>query len=100
MIRRPPRSTQSRSSAASDVYKRQSLTWRIASLLPSLSHQEGFEQIAAYLGDGRDDRRLVQISRSVADCFDQYTIFRPEMVLAWDDGESNDWQAQLWRAIN
>src|SRR5680860_746576 len=27
MIRRPPRSTQSRSSAASDVYKRQSLLW-------------------------------------------------------------------------
>src|SRR5450756_2008650 len=28
MIRRPPRSTQSRSSAASDVYKRQALTRR------------------------------------------------------------------------
>ena len=27
MIRRPPRSTQSRSSAASDVYKRQMYTW-------------------------------------------------------------------------
>src|SRR5450756_2290934 len=27
MIRRPPRSTQSRSSAASDVYKRQGLAW-------------------------------------------------------------------------
>ena len=87
-------------SHSSFPFTRTSLTWRIASLLPSLSHQEGFEQIAAYLGDGRDDRRLVQISRSVADCFDQYTIFRPEMVLAWDDGESNDWQAQLWRAIN
>jgi len=77
-----------------------SLTWRIASQLPSLSHLNGFEQIASYLGDGRDDRRLLQISRSVADCFDQYTIFRPETVLAWDDGDGNDWQAQLWRAIN
>src|SRR5450756_1031759 len=28
MIRRPPRSTQSRSSAASDVYKRQGVEWR------------------------------------------------------------------------
>eukprot|EP00657_Telonema_sp_P-1_P009991 TRINITY_DN4276_c0_g1_i1.p1 TRINITY_DN4276_c0_g1~~TRINITY_DN4276_c0_g1_i1.p1 ORF type:complete len:102 (-),score=39.36 TRINITY_DN4276_c0_g1_i1:17-322(-) len=27
MMRRPPRSTQSRSSAASDVYKRQFLSW-------------------------------------------------------------------------
>src|SRR5450756_1513709 len=28
MIRRPPRSTQSRSSAASDVYKRQEFLWQ------------------------------------------------------------------------
>ena len=87
-------------SRSSFPFTQTSLTWRIASQLPSLSQQKGFEQIAAYLGDGRDDRRLVQISRSVADCFDQYTIFRPEMVLAWDDGDGNDWQAQLWRAIN
>ncbi|MDD2271451.1 MAG: exodeoxyribonuclease V subunit gamma [Desulfuromonadaceae bacterium] len=77
-----------------------SLTWRIASQLPDLSRLNGFEQIATYLGDGRDDRRLLQISKALADCFDQYTIFRPETVLAWDDGDDNDWQAQLWRAIN
>jgi exodeoxyribonuclease V gamma subunit len=77
-----------------------SLTWRIASQLPDLSQRAGFEQIAAYLGDGLDDRRLLQISRSVADCFDQYTIFRPEMILAWDSGDGTDWQAQLWRAIS
>ena len=80
-------------------FTQSSLTWRIASQLPVLSQQKGFEQIAAYLGDGRDDRRLLQISRSLADCFDQYTIFRPEMVCAWDHGEDNEWQAQLWRAI-
>eukprot|EP00657_Telonema_sp_P-1_P007196 TRINITY_DN26913_c0_g1_i1.p1 TRINITY_DN26913_c0_g1~~TRINITY_DN26913_c0_g1_i1.p1 ORF type:complete len:127 (+),score=62.09 TRINITY_DN26913_c0_g1_i1:61-441(+) len=34
MVRRPPRSTQSRSSAASDVYKRQELGGGDASLLP------------------------------------------------------------------
>ena len=33
MIRRPPRSTQSRSSAASDVYKRQLLFWWAVDLL-------------------------------------------------------------------
>ena len=33
MIRRPPRSTQSRSSAASDVYKRQSLILAIIKLI-------------------------------------------------------------------
>jgi exodeoxyribonuclease V gamma subunit len=81
-------------------FTQSSLTWRIAAQLPQLAHQKGFEQIAAYLGNEHDDRRLLQISRSVADCLDQYTIFRPEMVLGWDDGEGDDWQAKLWRAIN
>ncbi len=80
-------------------FTQSSLTWRIASQLPDLSRQKGFEQVAAYLGDGHDDRRLLQISRSLAGCFDQYTIFRPEMVLAWDDGKDSDWQARLWRAV-
>src|SRR5450756_250407 len=39
MIRRPPRSTQSRSSAASDVYKRQ-VELR-ADVLPAGGHQDG-----------------------------------------------------------
>jgi exodeoxyribonuclease V gamma subunit len=87
-------------SHSSFPFTKASLTWRIASQLPSLSQLISFKQIAAYLGDGRDDRRLLQISRSIADCFDQYTIFRPEMVLAWDDGNGDDWQAELWRTIN
>src|SRR5450756_1695830 len=37
MIRRPPRSTQSRSSAASDVYKRQGLSRELLTLVPKLS---------------------------------------------------------------
>ena len=36
MIRRPPSSTQSRSSAASDVYKRQEVTVRLQDRLPVL----------------------------------------------------------------
>eukprot|EP00657_Telonema_sp_P-1_P009880 TRINITY_DN412_c0_g1_i6.p1 TRINITY_DN412_c0_g1~~TRINITY_DN412_c0_g1_i6.p1 ORF type:complete len:123 (-),score=30.95 TRINITY_DN412_c0_g1_i6:205-573(-) len=40
MIRRPPRSTQSRSSAASDVYKRQSLVF-LGCLLDACSTREG-----------------------------------------------------------
>src|SRR5450756_3194965 len=37
MIRRPPRSTQSRSSAASDVYKRQTVTRRNMGHLPAIA---------------------------------------------------------------
>lgn len=84
---------------ASSPFAPDAMTWRIASRLPELARTEGFEQIAAYLGNGSDDRRLLQISRSLADTFDQYTIFRPEMIIGWDAGEGDDWQSQLWRSL-
>ena len=55
MIRRPPRSTQSRSSAASDVYKRQDHTW------PGVlrdSRLEAARAVAAAGRGGRPRRRL------------------------------------------
>ncbi len=75
------------------------MTWRIASLLPGLLDLPAFAPLAGYLSDRSDDRRLLQLSRTLADTFDQYTIYRPEMILAWDRGSSNDWQALLWRAL-
>jgi len=80
-------------------YTLDTMAWRIAGLLPDYLDQPGFEAVAAYLGDRSDDRRLLQFSRILADCFDQYTIFRPRMVLRWDAGGDNDWQAVLWRAL-
>src|SRR5680860_141820 len=52
MIRRPPRSTQSRSSAASDVYKRQRLA----------SDDPGFSALPAELLGGGSDKQLQYIS--------------------------------------
>lgn len=76
------------------------MTWRIAALLPELLQKGEFDQVASYLGSGRDDRRLLQISRIIADTFDQYTIFRPETILEWDKGEGEGWQPLLWRAVS
>src|SRR5450756_3245900 len=68
MIRRPPRSTQSRSSAASDVYKRQK--WRSVSMPPiSLSagkhalsfHVRGFQPRSDHQGDTRSSIQGVLI---------------------------------------
>ena len=55
MIRRPPRSTLDRSSAASDVYKRQPALWscpssRDPTRLPNAPRRESFQGGAADLG--------------------------------------------------
>ena len=49
-------------------------------------------------GDHADLKRF-QLSSRIADLFDQYLIFRPEMVLGWDRGAENHWQAVLWREL-
>jgi exodeoxyribonuclease V gamma subunit len=83
----------------SSPFALETMTWRIAALLPAHLDRPGFESIAAYLGDRSDDRRLLQLARTLADTFDQYTIFRPQTILRWDKGADNDWQAVLWRAL-
>src|SRR5450756_2590584 len=56
MIRRPPRSTQSRSSAASDVYKRQEMAWSDETALQpgdrvvTTLRKEGWQTIRKVLG--------------------------------------------------
>ena len=84
----------------SSPFTRDAMAWRIAARLSGLLARPGFEQPARYLGIGHDDRRLLQISTVLADLFDQYIMFRPEMVLTWDKGRDDGWQSVLWREIS
>ena len=74
------------------------MTWRIMGFLPSLILKSGFESIKNYLEDDGDLKRL-QLSGRIADTFDQYLLFRPEMISQWESGKDNHWQARLWRKL-
>jgi len=76
------------------------MAWRIMATLPELLDRPGFEALRRYCSGRRDGRALLQLSRTIADTFDQYTIFRPEALLAWDRGDGDGWQPQLWRAVS
>lgn len=75
------------------------ITWRIMKLLPLCVEQVGFENIRNYLS--QDDRFLksFQLSSQIANIFDQYLTFRPDMIMSWERGEGEDWQAKLWRML-
>ncbi|MGD9056268.1 MAG: exodeoxyribonuclease V subunit gamma [Desulfobacterales bacterium] len=80
------------------------LMFRIMKALPGCKIMPGFERLNAYLAD--DTRRLkeLQISSKLADLYDQYQVFRPEMIIGWEQGknpEDNEdhWQAELWRQL-
>jgi len=75
------------------------MTWRIMKLLPSCIRKPGFESLSAYLGDTQRNLKRFQLSERIADTFDQYLLFRPEMIFRWEGGEENHWQAVLWREL-
>ncbi len=75
------------------------LTWRIFDLLKTSMELPGFEPVSAYLGNERRELKQYQLAATIADLFDQYLVFRPEMIHSWEKGEENHWQAALWRKL-
>ncbi|MDQ7016458.1 MAG: exodeoxyribonuclease V subunit gamma, partial [Gammaproteobacteria bacterium] len=74
------------------------MSWRLMQLLPEKVKQPGFEALREYL-EGADDLLLYQLSWRIADLYDQYLVYRPDWIMAWEAGEESFWQAELWRAL-
>jgi len=78
--------------------------WRILKLLPACSSRPGLEPLGAYLNNDPQGLKRYQLSQKIAQLYDAYLIFRPEMILNWEQGIQKDneefWQAELWRLFN
>lgn len=81
-------------------FEPQVTSWRIMGLLPSLLGRPAFATLGNYLGDPPDALKLIQLAKRIADTFDQYLLFRPEMILRWEEGGEAHWQAELWRELS
>ena len=76
----------------------EALTWRIMEKLEALLDQPAFREINNYLTASTDPRRKFQLAERIAGLFDQYSVYRPEWIDAWQHGRESHWQAVLWRA--
>ena len=85
--------------AETTVFRPEVMTWRLMGLLQEAVGQAGFAEISGYLSDDRDGLKSMQLAQRIADTFDRYSIYRPQMLLDWESGQGDDWQAQLWRAL-
>jgi exodeoxyribonuclease V gamma subunit len=79
------------------------LTWKIDSILPQCLARKEFAPVTKYLSDG-DPLKRFQLATRLANLFDQYRVYRPEMVSSWETTKkprSSDeaWQAALWREL-
>lgn len=82
-----------------DAFAPELMSWKLLSVLPTCLEQSEFATLERYLASGNRDLKLAQLCRRIADTFDQYTLYRPEMVLRWEQGQDSHWQAQLWRKL-
>ena len=81
------------------------LTWKILGLLPDCLSLPEFAPVAAYMQQATP-RMSYQLASRIAAAFDQYLIYRPDMIEAWQAGrlvhaanQEEAWQAQLWRSL-
>lgn len=77
----------------------QQLLWPILAELPALLETPAFIELRRFVHEDDGGRHLFQLAHRIAHVFDQYPVFRPEMVLGWDAGAEDHWQAVLWRAV-
>ena len=82
-------------------------TWDIFNALPELAETDAdFEPLRSYLNNDPSKIKTFQLSQRIADLFEQYLVFRPDIVRKWSFKDSpykenphSLWQAKLWREV-
>lgn len=101
-----------------NAFTKPSMTWKLMELLPELLNINEFAPLNNYLYSGNsadeikeDPLKLFQLCGQIADIFDQYLVYRPDWIAAWEANEptlppkgdkldpSQAWQPILWRAL-
>ncbi|WP_111748355.1 exodeoxyribonuclease V subunit gamma [Salinisphaera orenii] len=76
------------------------LPWHLYAALPEIASE--VPAVADYLGTPIDEVRRYQLARQLANVFDQYLVYRADMLARWENGETptdnpGRWQAEVWR---
>ncbi|MBW2506448.1 MAG: exodeoxyribonuclease V subunit gamma [Deltaproteobacteria bacterium] len=83
---------------AVSAFNKEYSLWHIMAILPEFKSNPHFYKASAYLESG-DDLKLYQLARETADLFDQYTLFRPRMILEWEENINNNLADQSWQSV-
>ncbi|MCU8010950.1 exodeoxyribonuclease V subunit gamma [Shewanella sp. SM74] len=106
-----------------NAFTKAAMTWKLMQLLPRMLQNDAFGPLRHYLSHQQsstnatdtsdmtaDDIKLYQLCGRIADIFDQYLVYRPDWILAWEQNEHPEsltkplnedqrWQPILWRAL-
>ncbi|MGR6980995.1 exodeoxyribonuclease V subunit gamma [Testudinibacter sp. P27/CKL/0425] len=111
-----------------NAFQKNAMHWHLMSLIPELLAQPEFAALKKYLGEPIAQQKLYQLASKLADLFDQYLVYRPEWIQAWEQQREDEilqqlshsqqhnnrelsallqqdlqsavsWQGKLWRAL-
>ncbi|MBS1735881.1 MAG: exodeoxyribonuclease V subunit gamma [Bacteroidetes bacterium] len=80
------------------------LNWLIYKMLGEKDFIMQFKNVSAYYIDNGADNEIKRmgLAEKISDLFDQYQVYRPEMIAAWNEGktitefEDEQWQQFIW----
>jgi exodeoxyribonuclease V gamma subunit len=81
------------------VFETEAVAWQIVKILPDCLSLNGFDNLRDYLTGTDGYFKCYELASRIADTFDQYLTYRPDMILDWDNGNDKSWQAELWRML-
>jgi len=92
------------------LFDQEFCTWKLMEILPLFLDKPGFRDLDNYLSGADHALKKLQLCRKIAETFDQYIVFRPEMLEAWQTGKlcyegrkdlakKELWQSMLWQAL-
>lgn len=82
-----------------DPLRLESLIWRIYSALPNLLDDGAFKSLRDYLTEDESGVKRWQLSVKIAELFDRYQQYRPQMIRDWSSKPADNWQALLWQEL-
>ncbi|MCG7532103.1 exodeoxyribonuclease V subunit gamma [Psychrobium sp. MM17-31] len=80
------------------AFNKDAMAWQIIKLLPQYLQQQEFDELNNYLTDD-EPLKLYQLAYKVADIFDQYLVYRPQWIEAWQNGDFSTCRDKLWQGI-
>ncbi len=85
-------------------YDGEVLRWYLLDLLRQWQEDPKLSLLKPYLEDDRSGVAALQLAEKLASLFDQYLVYRPQMIQRWEQGGAEKWlheawQAALWRQL-
>ncbi len=84
---------------STDSFSPDVIAWSIMEILPAMLNRPEFAPLKAYLAGDPSGVKGYQLAKRIGQAFDEYILYRPKMVLDWQEGEGSDWQPVLFREL-